>query len=447
ELETAGRLREAEYHYLKGKDWKATVNMYRSADMWEESHRVAKTHGGPNAYKHVVYLWGRSLGGAAVKLLTKFNLLEMAIDHATEKLVSQLDKGSFTFDFAFELSRMAMKEKLPDIHLKHAMFLEDEGKFNEAEAEFVKAGKPKEAVLMYVHNQDWDAAQRVAELYDPGSVGNVLEGQARFAFEQKDYQKAEAFLLRAQKPELAVRHYKEAGMWSDAIRICKEYVPAMLEQLQQEYEKEVTKKGARGTEALIEQAREWEQAGEYARAVDCYLKVKDLENVSLMEKCWMKAAELSIKFLVPSRSLEVIRLVGPKLVSAGRHNAAAELYLNLDLVKEAIDAFIDGEEWNKAKRVAKELDSRYEQYVDDRYKDHLKNQGKVDSLVGVDVMAALDMYADRGQWERCIEIAAKQNYKVLHKYVALFATHLIKDGSWEKALSLYIQHGAPAYAQ
>lgn len=37
---------------------------------------------------------------------------------------------------------------------------------------------------------------------------------------------------------------------------------------------------------------------------------------------------------------------------------AAELYLNLDLVKEAIDAFIEGEEWNKAKRVAKELDPR-----------------------------------------------------------------------------------------
>lgn len=37
---------------------------------------------------------------------------------------------------------------------------------------------------------------------------------------------------------------------------------------------------------------------------------------------------------------------------------AAELYLNLDLVKEAIDAFMEAEEWNKAKRVAKELDPR-----------------------------------------------------------------------------------------
>lgn len=29
-------------------------------------------------------------------------------------------------------------------------------------------------------------------------------------------------------------------------------------------------------------------------------------------------------------------------------------------------------------------------------------------LVGVDVMAALDIYAERGQWEKCLETASKQ---------------------------------------
>lgn len=44
----------------------------------------------------------------------------------------------------------------------------------------------------------------------------------------------------------------------------------------------------RGTEGLLEQAQEWEQAGEYARAVDCYLKVRDPSNSVLMEKCLLK---------------------------------------------------------------------------------------------------------------------------------------------------------------
>lgn len=39
------------------------------------------------------------------------------------------------------------------VHLKYAMFLEDEGRFQEAEAEFISAGKPREAIDMYCHNQ------------------------------------------------------------------------------------------------------------------------------------------------------------------------------------------------------------------------------------------------------------------------------------------------------
>ncbi|XP_075811585.1 intraflagellar transport protein 172 homolog isoform X1 [Microtus pennsylvanicus] len=439
ELEAEGRLQEAEYHYLEAQEWKATVNMYRSSGLWEEAYRVAKAHGGANAHKHVAYLWAKSLGGeAAVRLLNKLGLLEAAIDHAADNC---------SFEFAFELSRLALKHKTPEIHLRYAMYLEDEGKFEEAEAEFIRAGKPKEAVLMFVHNQDWEAAQRVAEAHDPDSVAEVLVGQARGALEEKDFQKAEGLLLRAQRPGLALNYYKEAGLWSDALRICKDYVPGQLEALQEEYEREATKKGGRGVEGLVEQARQWEQAGEYGRAVDCYLKVRDSGSGGLTEKCWMKAAELSIKFLPPQRTLEVVRAVGPQLIGIGKHSAAAELYLNLDLVKEAIDAFIEGEEWNKAKRVAKELDPRYEDYVDQHYKEFLKNQGKVDSLVGVDVVAALDLYVEQGQWDKCIETATKQNYKILHKYVALYATHLIREGGYAQALALYVQHGAPANPQ
>jgi hypothetical protein len=51
---------------------------------------------------------------------------------------------------------------------------------------------------------------------------------------------------------------------------------------------------------------------------------------------------------------------------------------------------------------------RYEQYVDAKYKDHLKNHGRAEALVGVDVVSALDMYVERGQWEKCIEVASQQ---------------------------------------
>ena len=40
-----------------------------------------------------------------------------------------------------------------------------------------------------------------------------------------------------------------------------------------------------------------------------------------------------------------------------------------------------------------------------------------------------------------------QNPKVLHKYAALYATHLIKNGDSRRALDIYVNHGAPANPQ
>ena len=70
----------------------------------------------------------------------------------------------------------------------------------------------------YVHNQDWDSAQRVAEQSDPDSVADVLVGQARFAFEEKEFAKAESYLLRAQRPELAVKYYKVRCYFFDRLQ-------------------------------------------------------------------------------------------------------------------------------------------------------------------------------------------------------------------------------------
>lgn len=41
---------------------------------------------------------------------------------------------------------------------------------------------------------------------------------------------------------------------------------------------------------MVRQAREWESSGEYARAVECYLKVTTnlTDDRNVLEKCWMK---------------------------------------------------------------------------------------------------------------------------------------------------------------
>ena len=56
-------------------------------------------------------------------------------------------------------------------------------------------------------------------------------------------------------------------------------------------------------------------------------------------------------------------------------------------------------------------------------------------------------YVEQGNWDRALETAATHGPEVLHKYVALCATQLIRDEKPQEALNLYKKHGAPAFAQ
>ena len=39
--------------------------------------------------------------------------------------------------------------------------------------------------------------------------------------------------------------FQDAGMWQDALRVCKEYIPHKLQVLQDEYEKEMMSKSTK----------------------------------------------------------------------------------------------------------------------------------------------------------------------------------------------------------
>lgn len=46
--------------------------------------------------------------------------------------------------------------------------------------------------------------------------------------------------------------------------------------------------------------------------------------------------------------------------------------MSVDNIQKAVDAFISGNEWSKARRVARELEPRLESYVETKYKEALK---------------------------------------------------------------------------
>ena len=117
-----------------------------------------------------------------------------------------------------------------------------------------------------------------------------------------------------------MKQYKDQGMWPEALRVCKEYVA---------------------------QGRQLEESGEYMRAVECYLKIdsQTTRDVNILAAAWTKAAEIAIKFLDADKASDVASIAGPKLVEINQYNAAAQLYLCCEVIKEAVDVLMFVSNW------------------------------------------------------------------------------------------------------
>ncbi|MEW5300130.1 MAG: hypothetical protein WDW38_002966 [Sanguina aurantia] len=438
-LESEGLLREAEKHYGDAKDWKSAVQMYRTQGMWEDSLRVAKVYGGAAASKQVAYAWAITLGGEeGATLLKKLGLLDQAIDYAVE---------SGAFAQAFELTRAGLKTKLPEVHLKYAMFLEDEGRFQEAEAEFIAASKPKEAVDMYVHGLDWDAAMRIAEQYDPTCIADILIAQARAAVERKAWQMAEGLFLKAKRPDLCLKMYRDAKMWHDALRIAEDYLPGKVQEIHLELASAASNSSSSapaGADSVVAKAKAFERNNDYARAIEAYLSLtkNDTANFDSLEQCWEQAASLAINYQ-RHRMHDVVNTVSARLVDIQRFQAAAELHEGIDDVQGAIRAYCQGALFDKA-RVLAGSNPTLTKYIDEQYNTYLVSNNQAEALAargGAQAQVAIEMYAQRDDWVKVHELAALQGPEASALYAVRHAERRFKQGEYAEAATVFAQHG------
>ena len=440
-LESEGSLRDAEHHYCEAGEWLSAVNMYRTNDMWEEAMRIAKLHGGPNASKRVAYAWALSLGGdAGAKLLTKQGLIEPAIDYAIE---------SGAFDHAFELARSACPGKLPDVHLKHALYLEDEERYKEAEAEFIQANKPREAIDMYIHQQAWAEALAVANKYDPSASPDVYVSHARAEADAGQHQHAEELFMLAAKPELALSMYRDAGMWTEALALAQRHLPHQLAEVSLAYSQAEAQRGTGGTKVdFLSAGQQWEQQKQWGRAIEAYLNARPglLEDPKELEEIWECAIDVARRHMSPEKLRDIVTNVTLKLREIGRHEAASELLRELNDIDGAVRCAMEGRCWAKARELAIGS-STLEAEVDAAYQSALRSAEDTDGLLELGHRtAALDVLADRKEWDRLWQMADREqiHFSVRAKYAGLQAAQIVASkGDLIQAVRTLKQHGAP----
>ncbi|KAF0975063.1 hypothetical protein FDP41_005816 [Naegleria fowleri] len=456
QLESEGHLRQAEHYYIEASDWKNAVNMYRNNDKWNDAIRVAKAHGGLTAWKKVALEWAKQYTGgeAGVKLLCKLGLIEDAIDYAMD--------GEF-WEMAFEMARSSsnnMTQKLPQIHMKYAISLEEAGNLKEAEAEYINANSPKEAIDMYVHHTDWENAMRVAETHDPSLINYIIEFQADLAFQNREFEKAEKLYLEARNPEKLIEKYKSIHRFQDAKRIADTH-------LSSDYQRKLTsdwaeylvdynqKDAQRGTRTLEEEdltdnndpaapARMFAQNGQYAKAIDAYIGFpwKGLDP-EYLEGEWVSAVKITINNLQP-RVTEVVSIFTKRLIELKRYQTAAEIFCMVKQFKDAIDVYVKQKLFSEALDLAKQRAPDLLDYVKEQHKKSLKPTDGPENLID-----QIEKLADAGEWDKCLELCQKhENPEILSRNTASYVNLLVNERhDFNKALSVLEKYGVPIEKQ
>lgn len=130
---------------------------------------------------------------------------------------------------------------------------------------------------------------------------------------------------------------------------------------------------------------------------------------------WNKASELAVKFLDEDKAVVLVRNAARQLREIGQSAAAAQLYLSVDSVRDAVDILMEARDWTRARKIAQELEPDYYPRVESAYRDWLRAEGKADQLADVDLGGALEMLAGQGQWDQVLQKAQKHGSELLNK--------------------------------
>jgi intraflagellar transport protein 172 len=438
-LEKDGNYKAAEHHYIESGAWHYAVEMYKNSGLWEECIRVCRVNGTDRETCELAKKWADSMEPEkGIKMLLKMNLVDAVIEYLTERN---------EFQEAFKMAQQNAKHKIGDVHLKYALYLEDEKRYKEAEEEFIKAGKPNEAINMYELKGDWHSALQVAHQFEPHSVPAILMNQGKAYMELRDFAKAEQCYITAKKPEVAVKMYQELGQLTEAMRVAKKHAPHFVNTLNNSFS---NKQGGQmsGTD-LLASAKLWEEARDWQRAIDTYLEIKreHFSDPDVLEGAWEKAAHLASNY-DKDRYQEVVTIVCKRLCDIGRYEQAAEHYENLGMNEEAVQCYIAARSFDKARECVAQIKnsdiaSKLNSKIQRAYKDELVSRGDVHTLVQGqhDVQGGLEILVERGEWKQCLELANNQGPEVINRYLMKYAKVNMEAGKFGEAIAAFAKYG------
>jgi intraflagellar transport protein 172 len=443
-LEAEGNLKLAEKHYIESGNWKSCVEMYRSQNMWEEALRVAKSNGSKGEVNEIAKKWVLNLSkDQQIKMLLSMGLGEACIDILCD---------SKDYEAAFKLSEQHERYKIPDVHLRYAMELEDEKRYHDAEEHYIKANQVQEVIQMYEHIGDYQSALRISRQHDPSSVVNIYFNQGKHFLISKEYVKAEICFVNAKQAEYMVKIYIQERNFPSALKFASKYAP----QLENDIRTQMLIQGNKPIETmsgeeLENMAKLCEDSKDFSRAIETYLAIteKEIKNIDKLEQLWNKAVNLALEH-DKNRAHEVVYEVAIKFKNVGKYNEAANLFENISKIEEAVQCYVELKNYERALKVAQSIknpDQRQKiiSVIENRRGNNLVNNDDPVSLIQLKDKRGLEMLYSRGEYDRCLESAEQFNPEIFNEFLILVVKKYLANKNLAGTADLLERHRTPIY--
>ncbi|GKT28928.1 Intraflagellar transport protein 172 homolog, partial [Aduncisulcus paluster] len=228
-LAKEGKYDHAEQILLSGGYSKAAVDMYVKFRMFREALRIGRGMCN-DTVPSTAYIWYKTLGESldSMEIVAKEGCANELMNYA----INMEDFDTAALAAQHTDNPVISAEK---VEVGKAVWLEEQGRHTEAEASFIEAKKPREAVLMWIHVGDFESAMRVASDHCPSSVQEVKVAEAEELIRSGDVGGGARLLVQANKAHEAVIVLKESHMWSAALAVAKAHVPHMVSELAAAY--------------------------------------------------------------------------------------------------------------------------------------------------------------------------------------------------------------------
>jgi intraflagellar transport protein 172 len=443
-LEADKNLKSAEKHYIESGNWKSACQMYSSHNMSEESLRVAKANGSKNEINELAKKWVANLSkDQAIKMLLSMSLGEAAIDILCD---------SKDFEDAFKLAEQYERYKIPYVHLKYAMELEDEKDFLRAEEHYIKSNQVQEVIQMYEHIHDYQSALRIARQHDPASVISIYMNQGKYFLDRKEYSKAEICFVSAKQPEYMVRVYQQEKNLQEALKFASKHTPHLVDDIQKQKIFEIPNDKKMSGPEMVENARLYEDSKEYIRAIDTYLDIneKHFEDMERLEEFWNRAVYLAMEH-DKNRAKDVVMNVAMKFKKFGKFSDAANLFENIGNIDDAVSCYVACKKWDNATKIVQSLrngdqKAKLTAMVERSMKLDLENKDDPEEMLKkFKDERGLEMLIEKIEYDKCMSYAQEMSPEIFNKYLIKIVKRFLEDKNLSGAVEFLEKYNTPIY--